>query len=321
MQQIASLAPGDRPGTRNLCLTCVVAVHALVQQFPRIIARQCAGNRPPERPKFQQEMATQAFDGVLADRHRTADGSAEYVHIVFGAQQMQNEKIDSKAVNVIDAEFLFLTGTWHMHCAACIQNTTAAIASVSAVPWLGATHQSLHGVLVFCCHKSLRGPCICCYKRTSDVHFHSMTDHADAPYWGYHYSECAYFSARVFLTAAYKFLCLRCVCVGDSKPGDEADNPSFPADDNIVDIRASSRGIPGQSDGQVSLSLSKGLVYDQNIAQRQLERLRKAMQWESAPVITGFDPRYNQNQSLFFEKLYQPFLPKSQRTTFGDDRP
>lgn len=141
------------------------------------------------------------------------------------------------------------------------------------------------------------------------------------PVLGTSHIESAFVSARVFLTAAYKFLCLRCVCVGDSKPGDEADNSSFPADDNIVDIRASSRGTPGQSDGQVSLSLSKGLVYDQNIAQRQLERLRKAMQWESAPVITGFDPRYNQNQSLFFEKLYQPFLPKSQRTTFGDDRP
>lgn len=93
------------------------------------------------------------------------------------------------------------------------------------------------------------------------------------------------------------------------------------ADDNIVDIRASSRGKPDQSDGQVSLSLSKGVVYDQNIAQRQLERLRKAMQWESVPVITGFDPRYNQSQQLFFEKLYQPFLSKSQKTISGDIGP
>lgn len=85
-----------------------------------------------------------------------------------------------------------------------------------------------------------------------------------------------------------------------------------------MDIRASSRGTPDQSDGKVSLSLSKGLVYDQNIAQRELERLRKAMQWESVPVITGFDPRYNQSQPLFFERLYQPFLSKSQKTTFDD---
>ena len=95
----------------------------------------------------------------------------------------------------------------------------------------------------------------------------------------------------------------------------------YDTDDNIVDIRASSRGKPAQSDGKVSLSLSKGVVYDQNLAQRQLERLRKAMQWESVPVITGFDPRYNQDKQLFFEKLYQQFLPKRQRTAYADEGP
>ena len=93
------------------------------------------------------------------------------------------------------------------------------------------------------------------------------------------------------------------------------------ADDNIVDIRASSRGKPSRTDGNLSLSLSKGVVYDQNLAQRQLERLRKALNFESVPVITGFDPRYNQSKQLFFEKLYQPFLTKSQRTTLKDDEP
>lgn len=74
-----------------------------------------AGNRPPEKPKFQQETAMQAFDGFVADRHRTADGSAEYVHIVFGGQQAQTTRSDSKASNVIDAEFLFLTGEEQQH--------------------------------------------------------------------------------------------------------------------------------------------------------------------------------------------------------------
>lgn len=53
----------------------------------------------------------QAFVGVLAERHKTADGSAEYVHIIFGGQQVDDARSDLKAANIVDAEFLFLTGT------------------------------------------------------------------------------------------------------------------------------------------------------------------------------------------------------------------
>lgn len=91
--------------------------------------------------------------------------------------------------------------------------------------------------------------------------------------------------------------------------------------DNIVDLRASTRLKPTQADGKLSLSLSKGVVYDQNLAQRQLERLRKALQWESVPVVTGFDPRFNQDKPLFFEKLYQPFLRGSLKHSVVDDMP
>ncbi len=41
------------------------------------------------------------FDGVLADRHTTEDGS-EYLHIIFNRGR--------EHAAVIDAEFLFLTG-------------------------------------------------------------------------------------------------------------------------------------------------------------------------------------------------------------------
>ena len=41
------------------------------------------------------------FDGVLADRHTTEDGS-EYLHITFNRGR--------EPAAVIDAEFLFLTG-------------------------------------------------------------------------------------------------------------------------------------------------------------------------------------------------------------------
>lgn len=154
------------------------------------------GNRPPEKPKFQRDQsAALAFNGTVAERHTAADGSAEYLHLIFGT----NEFVEGRGANVVDAEFLFLK------------------------------------------------------------------------------------------------------------------------DDNIVDLRASSRMNPTQADGQLSLSLSKGVVYDQNVAQRQLERLRKALQWESVPVITGFDPRFNQDKPLFFEKLYQPFLRGSFKSSPVDD--
>ena len=78
--------------------------------------------------------------------------------------------------------------------------------------------------------------------------------------------------------------------------------------DDIIDIRASSRNPPGLSSGKVSLSLSQGLIYDQNVARRVLDELRRSLRFEAAPVITDFDPRFNQDKPLWFEKLYEPFL-------------
>ena len=57
------------------------------------------------------------------------------------------------------------------------------------------------------------------------------------------------------------------------------------ADDNIINLRASSRTQPDRrTNGNLSLSLSKGVVYDQNAARRLLERLRKALDFETVPV-------------------------------------
>lgn len=80
-----------------------------------------------------------------------------------------------------------------------------------------------------------------------------------------------------------------------------------------MDIWAASRGRPGLQDSQVGLSFSEGVVYDRNIAKRRMEELRKALQWETAPVITDFDPRYNNKRLLWFERLYQPFLGQNYR--------
>ena len=84
------------------------------------------------------------------------------------------------------------------------------------------------------------------------------------------------------------------------------------AGDNIVDIRTASRRDPGLRGGNVSLSLSYGVQFDTNIAKREMEEMRKALRWEQTPVVTDFDPRFNQRRPLFFEKLYQPFLRDKQ---------
>lgn len=66
-----------------------------------------AGNTPPEKPKFQRDQsAAIAFNGTVAERHTAADGSAEYVHLVFGG----DEYLGGQGGNVVDAEFLFLKG-------------------------------------------------------------------------------------------------------------------------------------------------------------------------------------------------------------------
>ena len=40
----------------------------------------------------------------------------------------------------------------------------------------------------------------------------------------------------------------------------------------------------------------------------------QALKWEMVPVITDFDPRFNNSKPLWFEKLYQPFLRGDLRT-------
>lgn len=49
----------------------------------------------------------------------------------------------------------------------------------------------------------------------------------------------------------------------------------------------------------MALSFSDGLEVDRNTSRRLLQRLRQSLRWEEAPVITGFDPRFNQSQPLW----------------------
>ncbi len=54
----------------------------------------------------------------------------------------------------------------------------------------------------------------------------------------------------------------------------------FPKDDNIVNARAASRAEPRFETGRLALSFEQGVVFEKNLARRQLEALRKALRWE-----------------------------------------
>ena len=45
-------------------------------------------------------------------------------------------------------------------------------------------------------------------------------------------------------------------------------------------------------------------MLSQNGASQLAETLRKALGWGLAPVITGFDPRFNVNRKLWFERAF-----------------
>ena len=91
-----------------------------------------AGNRPPEKPKFQRDQSAIAFDGTVAARHIAADGSAEYVHLVFGS----NAYSEGQKANIVDAEFLFLTGVYVLLICA-VEHRAFVSVHGNAIDWTG----------------------------------------------------------------------------------------------------------------------------------------------------------------------------------------
>lgn len=47
-----------------------------------------------------------------------------------------------------------------------------------------------------------------------------------------------------------------------------------------------------------SLSLGR------NVARRQVEKLRQALRWELAPVLADWDPRFNAEAPVIFDKVF-----------------
>ncbi|KAG7673061.1 hypothetical protein Ndes2526B_g05369 [Nannochloris sp. 'desiccata'] len=84
----------------------------------------------------------------------------------------------------------------------------------------------------------------------------------------------------------------------------------FLKDDNIVNVRASSRAEPpnsGLQSGELALSFTSGLIVDRNVAKRKMDTLRTALRWDLAPVLTDFDPKFNPNAPVWLEKVFKPF--------------
>jgi hypothetical protein len=46
---------------------------------------------------------------------------------------------------------------------------------------------------------------------------------------------------------------------------------------------------------------------------RKLESLRKALRFEVVPVVSSFDPKFNNGKPLWFEQLYEPFKLQPQQ--------
>ena len=74
-------------------------------------------------------------------------------------------------------------------------------------------------------------------------------------------------------------VCVRaCCCKGSA----------YVADDNIVVLRAASRAPPPRAQGSLSLSFSKGFVFDANAANKLLERLRKVrLRWRQCKCLAS----------------------------------
>ena len=71
-------------------------------------------------------------------------------------------------------------------------------------------------------------------------------------------------------------------------------------DDEVVNVRCAARDRP--KTGTWSLSYVDGVRFSRNAARDVAESIRVALGWEILPVISGFDPRFNNSKRLWFEK-------------------
>lgn len=83
----------------------------------------------------------------------------------------------------------------------------------------------------------------------------------------------------------------------------------FLDNDEVCNIRVASRDKPKK--GRWSLSYVDGLRFNNNSSRDLAEELRIALGWEILPVISEFDPRFNNSKRLWFEKALTPMFDPS----------
>lgn len=95
----------------------------------------------------------------------------------------------------------------------------------------------------------------------------------------------------------------------------------FLPNDNIVNVRASSRVDTKESSGRLALSFTRGVVIDKNVARRKMDDLRTALRWELVPILADFDPQFNPEAPTWFEKVFKPFDERSKFQPSGRSYP
>ena len=95
----------------------------------------------------------------------------------------------------------------------------------------------------------------------------------------------------------------------------------FPPGDELCNVRVASRALDGAGErAQLALSFTRGVAVSQNGARLLAEDLRKALRWELAVVITSFDPRFNDDQELIFEKPFNALRDAGRAAKGGPPR-
>ena len=97
----------------------------------------------------------------------------------------------------------------------------------------------------------------------------------------------------------------------ESNTDSDASAPTYDAEfvflpnDEVVNIRVASRSATGDGEKpRVVLSYTRGATLNRNGARALAEQLRKALGWELVPVMSGFDPLWNSNRKLWFERPF-----------------
>ncbi|KAG2425036.1 hypothetical protein HYH02_015087 [Chlamydomonas schloesseri] len=223
-------------------------------------ASAVSGAPPPARPQpLRDPRGFVPFDGVLTDRHTTADGGI-YLRIVFGSGQQQQQQQQQGGPGAAEGALAAAGGGGGGGGGGGAGQQQQQLLQVLEAEFLFPRDDSI--VTLRCAERAAAGAAL-------------GTEEGGGGVGG--------------MMAA--------LGVGGGS-GDLEEVPAGPS--------GSGSGSSG-SGGRLMLSFDSGLTWDTNTARRQMEALRKALRWQVVPVVAEFDPKFNNDKPLWFERLYAPF--------------